>query len=317
MVVARTLEEAHLAIAASTPDLVIADINLPDGKGIDLLPPGLQGSAYPVIVMTSYGDELIAVEAMKAGALDYIVKSKETLENLPHIARRTLRQWEDAIEHKRTCAELESSLREKELLLKEVHHRVKNNLQLISSMLSLQAIQTHNSELTGILEECQIRVRTIALIHEKLYQSENFTQVNFSDYIELLGTELLHAHRTAVGQVDLTLDVVKTYLNISQAIPCGLILNELLTNALKHGFPQGRTGTIHVSFQARGNNQVAMSVSDDGIGIPPDMDLDKQKSLGMVLVKSLVRQLNGFFSLDRQNKTVFTVCFEIDTIQEE
>ncbi len=203
--------------------------------------------------------------------------------------------------------ELTATLKEREVLLQEIHHRVKNNLQVISSLINLQRRQVVDPQSRDALEECQTRVQAIALIHEKLYQSKDYSRVPFSEYAKSLVRSVLAANRTSASHVGLDLEVDGLSLTVDRAIPCGLILNELVTNALKHAFPNGRRGTIRVELGRVDESDLVLAVSDDGVGLPET--IDSNDSLGMQLVRTLVAQLDGHLDVLREPETSFRVTF--------
>jgi len=208
-----------------------------------------------------------------------------------------------------TNLSMEESLHEKEVLLKEIHHRVKNNLQIISSLLNLQAGKVTDVQTIQSLRESQMRVRSMALIHEKLYQSESLAKIDFGGYVKSLAADLFRSYQRGLGQVELKIEVDKVELELDQAIPCGLILNELMTNALKYAFPDGRSGTLSVDLRAGSGQALSLRVSDDGVGMPPEFDLATAKSLGLQLVNSLVAQLDGRLEVEHSCGTAFKVLF--------
>ena len=184
------------------------------------------------------------------------------------------------------------SLKEKEVLLKEIHHRVKNNLAVISSLFSLQSNNLDDEHLKTILRQSQDRVRSMALVHETLY-SHNLAEVDFTEYVTSLSAQLLTNYSLSTGQVQLVTELEPILLSIDMAVPCGLILNELVTNALKHGLQDGRAGRLLVALRRTEPGRFELEVSDDGCGLPPDFDLASGNSLGKRLIRSLVKQLNG------------------------
>ncbi|MGC9517059.1 MAG: PAS domain S-box protein [Methanomicrobiales archaeon] len=204
--------------------------------------------------------------------------------------------------------ELKESLNEKEFLLKEIHHRVKNNLQIISSLLNLQSSYVKDSADLEIFEESRNRVKSMAMIHEKLYQSEDLARINFKDYIVSLGSELFASYKVE-PRIKLNMEVEKVMLDINTAIPCGLILNELLTNAIKHAFPQDMKGKIDIQMAGH-DDSFELIISDNGIGFPEDIDFKKTETLGLQIVNNLVRQLDGTIKLDRDNGTEFKIIFK-------
>jgi two-component sensor histidine kinase len=204
----------------------------------------------------------------------------------------------DITERLRAEQQIESSLREKEVLLQEIHHRVKNNLQVISSLLSLQASTIEDPLTLEILTESQNRVRSMALIHEKLYRSESLSRIDFGDYIDGLTNHLFRTYNARADGIQLKIDVNKVYLGVDTAAPCGLLLNELVSNALKHGFPNRTGGEIYVGLEAD-RGAVTLVVRDDGVGLPVDVDIRTAESLGLQLVNTLVEQLDGTIELHR------------------
>ncbi|MBN1829047.1 MAG: ATP-binding protein [Deltaproteobacteria bacterium] len=205
---------------------------------------------------------------------------------------------------------IEASLREKETLLKEIHHRVKNNLQVVSSLLGLQARALEDGKARAILIESQNRVGTMALIHSMLYQSENITRVDFASFGRDLIGRLQQLYGSEQPYVRINLDAEDVILPVDEAIPCGMILNELITNALKHAFPGEKTGEIDVRAALQGN-RAALEIRDNGIGFPEELAFRSADSLGMQLVNVLVEQLNGTIDLHVDGGTIFTVNFSI------
>jgi len=218
----------------------------------------------------------------------------------------------DITERVRTDEQLKASLAEKEILLKEIHHRVKNNLQIVSSLLYLQSGQVHDEQVLDVLKESQNRVRSMAFVHERLYQSEDLARVNFVEYIRSLGHYLFQSYGMDGSMIHFIVEGEEALLDIDMAMPCGLLLNELLSNALKHAFPAGRRGEIRVSFYAHvldGKRFWKLIVADDGVGLPPKFDLITSESLGLRLANTLVGQINGEIRIDRRYGTAFEITF--------
>ena len=211
----------------------------------------------------------------------------------------------------RKCVEeqVRSSLKEKEVLLQEIHHRVKNNMQIISSLLNLQSRNISDERVKDMFKMSRDRIKSMALIHEKLYQSEDLSKINFAQYVKSLTLHLLHTYNTNVDRIKLDAVVKDVYLDINKAIPCGLIVNELVSNSLKHAFPDNKKGNIHVHLHAGNNGNICLSVSDDGIGFSKDVDIQKPDSLGLQLVNDLVDQLGGTLKLDRTGGTSYEISF--------
>jgi two-component sensor histidine kinase len=212
-------------------------------------------------------------------------------------------------ERERAEERIKASLQEKELLLKEMHHRVKNNLQIISSLLCLQAGHTQDPQVGEILRDGQNRVRTMALVHEKLYRSENLACIDFGDYVRTLMAQLMRSYGTKLAKIDMQTEVAALRLGIDVAVPCGLIVNELVTNSLKHAFPDGRNGEVNVGLCETGDGHLLLKVRDNGVGMPQGFDYRQTESLGLQLVNALVRQLDGSVELHCEGGTTFAITF--------
>ncbi|HXB73678.1 MAG TPA: sensor histidine kinase [Candidatus Acidoferrales bacterium] len=212
----------------------------------------------------------------------------------------------------RSRKEVQSSLREKEVLLQEVHHRVKNNLQVISSLINMQVRRLRDVSSRDALEECQNRVQAIALIHEKLYQSGDYARVPFSDYARSLAANIFHATGISPENTELSIEFETLSLPVDKAIPCGLILNELITNSLKHAFPNGRPGTVRVQLRATGDGEIELLVGDDGVGMDTGFNIATSNSLGMQLVQTLVEQLEGQLDILHEGGTAFRIKFPLE-----
>jgi len=211
-------------------------------------------------------------------------------------------------ERKETENQIKASLEEKEILLKEIHHRVKNNLQVITSLLSLQSAKIPNQDIQAILKESQTRVKSMALVHEELYQSEDLSRIDFADYIRRLTTNLFHTYQTGPVHISLLVDIEEVFLTVDTAIPCGLIVNELVSNALKHAFRGRQGGTVTIRLQ-RDEADFLLTVRDDGVGLAGDIDPAVTETLGLQLVTTLTRQLGGKLSVFRDEGTRFEIRF--------
>lgn len=186
-------------------------------------------------------------------------------------------------------------LREKDVLLREIHHRVKNNLAVMSSLFYLQSTYTHDERTRQILQESQDRLRSMALVHETLYRSESFAAVDFADYTATLSRQLMHSYSVAGDRVRLRIDLENASITLDLAVPCGLILNELVTNALKHAFPGDRCGEILIALRKQGDDCYLLRVVDNGIGLSSGLAIESATTLGLRLIRSLVRQVDGQF----------------------
>lgn len=215
----------------------------------------------------------------------------------------------DISERKKMEIELKNSLKEKEMLLKEIHHRVKNNLMIISSLLSLQSDYIKDKASKNIFIESQNRARSMALIHEKLYQSTNLKSINFGDYIKKLTKELFYTYRVGSGRIELISNIEDLDLDINTAIPLGLIANELITNSLKYAFVDDRDGTIVIEFKREDHNYVFI-IKDNGVGLPEGFDFKNSDSLGLQLVNNLSEQIDAEILLNTDDGTEFKIKFK-------
>jgi len=219
---------------------------------------------------------------------------------------------EDVTQQKLAAQQLAGSLQQKEILLREVYHRVKNNLQVISSLLNLQSSAITDPRTLRLIRETQDRVRSIALVHEKLYRADDLSQIDFAEYTQQLVTMLARSYRTQGYAVNLQFSLQKVLLNLDTSIPCGLILNELISNALKYAFtalPPRQAPEIKVDLQATGPGLYVLSVADNGSGLPPQIDIHNTTSLGLQVVTMLAEQLSGSITVDRNSGTKFTLAF--------
>jgi two-component system, sensor histidine kinase PdtaS len=208
---------------------------------------------------------------------------------------------------------LRDSLEEKVSLLKEVHHRVKNNLQIVASLLNLQARRARSRQVVDVLQDTRNRVHSMALLHEVLYRSGNLARINFAAYVQELFRQLLRSFGPAAARINVENRVTPIGLPLEHSVPCGLIINELVSNALKHGFPNGRTGTIVVELNLFDGPQLLLRVSDNGVGLPPGLDLADTSTLGLKLVSNLARQLDGQLTVEKQvgGGATFSVAFHL------
>ena len=251
----------------------------------------------------SYELELLTKDGRK---IPVDTKANRILLESRYIVMVTIR---DITERKQAQAKILASLAEKETLLKEVHHRVKNNMQVISSLLRLQEGRVKDKDAAALLKDSQNRIQSMALVYNKLYQSENLASINMTDYIKELSAGLVKSY--AVSPVRVTVNVAPSnvFLDVDLAIPCGMVINELVTNSLKYAFPGNRKGQITISLKE--NEQgLQLTVRDDGVGIPEDINLANTSTLGIKLVSNLVRdQLGGIIEIDRRHGTTYQINF--------
>jgi PAS domain S-box-containing protein len=257
-------------------------------------------------------NEVIDIEAFD-GARKIILNSALPLRNARGEIIKAIAVNQDITERIAFEERLKTSLREKEVLLKEVHHRVKNNMQIISSLLRLQSDQVSHPEVQGVFQGSQNRIRSMALVHEMLYQSPDLASISFGAYLKNLVNGLFRSFRVDTHQIAFTLEAVDLPLGIDLALSCGLIINELVSNSLKHAFPENRRGEVSISARQVAPEELLLVVRDTGVGLPPDLDIRKTSSLGLRLVTLLVGQINGSVELDSAPGATFVIRFPVKT----
>jgi len=229
------------------------------------------------------------------------MEHKDAIETIVH-------QASIAIQRSRAEEAIKDSLREKDVLLREINHRVKNNMQIVSSLLNLQTQHVDKEETVDVLKESQGRVKSMAMIHEKLYQSCDLSHINFREYIEKLVFDILYSYGVKTGQINPIIKVDDIEMGLETAIPLGLIINELVTNSIKYAFPQ-KKGTITITLKSL-PEQMELIIADDGIGLPEDFDPQDTETLGLQLLNSLVHQIDGKLQVNRNNGTEFKIVFK-------
>ncbi|MCG6551046.1 MAG: response regulator [Candidatus Magnetominusculus sp. LBB02] len=303
-------------------DTVLSDINMPGMSGLELIEAiKLAGVEIPVILMTAFVEIRTTIEAIRKNAFDFIIKPYEPhalilavekavrfnqLVNMEKNYKITL----ESMVQQRT-KELSDALADNKILLKEVHHRVRNNLQVISSLLNLQAETITDKDVQTILMASQMRIKSIAHIYKILYQSDDISKLDFEQYIEELSSDILDSYSIFHnGNVNLGLDICVKMIDVDIAVPCALIVCELVSNSLKYAFSIDQGGHIWISFVKRADDKLELTVGDNGIGLPDDTELKKCNSLGIKLVYDLTTvQLKGSVEIDRTNGTTFKMLF--------
>lgn len=205
--------------------------------------------------------------------------------------------FRDVTKQKEMEEQIATSLREKEILLKEIHHRVKNNMQVVSSLLFMQSRLSEDPRLKEILLESQNRVKSIALVHEELYQSMDLDRIDYTRYLRKITRNIFDTYKVDSNRISLRLSEETVYLTISKAVPCSLIVNELISNSLKHAFPEGRSGKVSIEF-VLSQGEYILIYSDNGVGLPPNLRIESPKTLGLELINGLVKQLTGTIKID-------------------
>lgn len=310
-----TEETMQAALDRQPWDVIIADYRMPRFTGLAALKV-LQGSGRDIpflVVSGSIGEEM-AVAAMKAGVHDYIMK--DNLARLVVAIERELRDAEGRRLRRQAEERVRASLREKDVLLKELHHRVKNNLQVVASLLHLGSRAIDDERTLQVFREAHTRINSIALVHEKLYQSPDFAQIGLADYLREIASHAFRSYRSPATPPSLTFDLDEVVVTIDAAIPCGLIVNELVSNATKYAFPGGRNGTIGLMLKQDAARRVRLTVSDTGVGFPAGVDLHHPTTLGLQLILTLSDQLQGRVSFENHHGASISVEFSADTSPE-
>lgn len=299
------------------PDMVITDINMPVMDGLEMVREIKQADPNAkIVVMSAYNVKENFIESINLGVDGYLMKpveAKKLLSLIDEFAGITMMKWElESKERKRKEAEefLKKSLEEKEVLLREVHHRVKNNMQIISSILRMQSRTIDDPKLRNILQESQNRIHSMALIHENLYNNDTLANIKFSNYVQSLSGNIARTYANQKALVTFDFQIEDAYLPIDVAIPCGLIINELISNSFKYAFINRKQGVIGIQFTKQINGNYQLVIFDDGVGINQNLDISKTKSLGMKIIHKLVKQLDGELKTDFTNGTKFIFTFK-------
>ena len=238
----------------------------------------------------------------------------ESIHEISHSLAIALQYGQMREDLRKRMAWMEHSLREKEILLREIHHRVKNNLQVVSSLLNLQTQATPDPVVQSVLLESQMRVRSMALIHEKLYQSETLSHIQLSAYVQSLAMHLFRSYQQNDGRIQLRLEGESFEIGVDNAVPIGLILNELISNSLKYAFPDGRSGEILVATKREGKDKVLFRYRDNGVGLSADSKLEIPTTLGMRLIEGLAQQIGVEIEFVRDNGVQFSLRLPLDTV---
>lgn len=307
------------ALAKQSWDLIIADYRLPEfdaPSALSLLQQS--GRDIPFIVVSgAMGDEL-AVAIMRSGAQDYLLKT-DLARLAPAVEReigdartrrgreqaeRALNESEERFTQQGEALDRQTQLLlRRETMLREIHHRVKNNMQVMSSLLRLQSRAASNPETTKMLEENQNRIQSMALLHELLYQSEDLAVVDFPKYLRRMVDQLFRAYGVDARRIGLRAELDPVGLELDDALPCGLLTSEVISNCLKHGFPQGRGGEVRILLRRKSTTSIALVVSDNGVGLPANLDWATSPSLGLRLVRALAEQLQANLDIRSQGGT--------------
>ncbi|MEH1817650.1 MAG: PAS domain S-box protein [Nostoc sp.] len=260
-------------------------------------------------VILEHGEATYEVHNLKKDGTPFWCSATASIFEHPEYGSVIVAIQQDITEQKQAEEKIKASLKEKEVLLKEIHHRVKNNLGIVSSLLQMQCRRTQDPVVTAILRDSQNRIASIALVHEKLYRSQDLADIDFAQYIPDLTTHLFDSYNVSSSKIKLKIQVDGASLDIETAIPCGLIINELVSNALKYAFIGNRGGEIQVKFFQESDGTLILIIRDNGVGLPENFDSNQAKTLGITLVQGLVKQLRGKLEIDSQQGTQFKIIF--------
>lgn len=298
------------------PDLIITDISMPIMNGLDMIRHIKElTNDVQVIVMSAYSIKEYFLEAIDLGVNGYLIKPVDPIKLYGLIDELAgnilLKKALTEKEIRRRVAEknLKRSLDEKDVLLREVHHRVKNNMQIISSILTMQERLVDDAKLKTVMTESRNRIRSMALVHENLYQNENLANIQFSNYVKSLAGNLARTYYEMQQKVGFEYNLTDVYLPLDIGIPCGLIINELISNSFKHAFNDHDKGTIKISLIREGKNEFLLQVADDGKGMDPEFEVEQSRSLGMRIVYKLTQQIDGDLQYDFSHGTEFNIRF--------
>ena len=328
-------EERFRSYVTHAPEAVfVADS---EGRYVDVNPAASRLTGYSEEELTKMSIADLADPALLAEEMKLFEKTKKsgsmtaeirmgrkdgtfiwsTLKTVPLSGNRIMAFCSDITERKRAEEQIQASLREKEVLLREIHHRVKNNLQVISSLLDMSSMRTDDRQTIAFFTDARAKVHTMALIHAQLYQSERFDQIDMGSHAWQLVNYLAQVYTTKSRLITLVIEPSDVYLSVTQAIPCALVLNEVISNAFKHAFEEGQKGTIEISIQRSADDMILLRVKDDGIGLPEGIDFDKADTLGLKLVRNLAQeQLKGIIQVKRDRGTEFIIEFPVMVAQQ-
>ena len=322
-VITRNMAEGICLVSAANDMIVYANPKFEQMFGY--APDELIGQHVSIV---NYGDENISPEEVNQAIRTAVLQQGEATYEVQNVKKDGTPFWssattcvfdhpeygkvlvavqQDITEQKQAEEQIKASLKEKEVLLKEIHHRVKNNLGIVSSLLQMQCRRIKDAQATAILRDSQNRIASISLVHEKLYRSKDLANIDFAQYIPDLTTHLFDSYNVSSNQIKLNIQVDGASLDIETAIPCGLIINELVSNALKYAFVDGRAGEILVKFYQSSDRSLTLIVRDNGVGLPADFDSKKAKTLGISLIQGLIKQLRGSLEINCHQGTEFKI----------
>jgi len=307
----RTPDQFRKALQEGPYDLVLLDYSVPGFGELAALKQAKAGLPdIPVIIVSGTIGEEIAIETLRMGAVDYILKQR--ISRLAPAINRAIQEAEERRKRKSAEDQIRKDLEEKEILLREIHHRVKNNLQVIISLLNMQLRRMKKQGVEDACLSCKNRIFTMALVHEKLYLSENLSEIHFLEPAESLVHELAKTYDVS-RRIACEWQIEDFPLPVHISVPLALILNELVSNAFKFAFPENSKGTVRIALSRQKSGNCTFIIQDDGIGMPPSVKLESTETLGMNLIRILTEQIRGSVKIIRKNGTTVQIHFPLQT----
>jgi two-component sensor histidine kinase/CheY-like chemotaxis protein len=312
IVCADRLSAAKPYFAAGGIDIILLDLGLPDSQGLDTLRRVRDhGREVPIVVLTMLDNEETGLNALKEGAQDYLVKGQMNGPLIVRSLRYAIERGRIEKELKKNRDSLEELVAEKETLLREIHHRVKNNLQLISGLLDMTRMSSSDESTNSILTDIMLKIQTMAQIHTRLYESKQIGKINITDQIRDQVTALSNIFSHEGHEISCRINPERVFLPVDQALPCALVINEILSNTYKHAFKGRNNGTIEISALQE-NNRIKITIRDNGVGLPDNFDIGRSSSLGITLIRTIVQhQLKGALMFKSKNGTEISMEFPV------
>jgi two-component sensor histidine kinase len=304
-----TLGGGLAALSREPFEVILLDLTLPDSTGLETVERMVASApGIPVVILTGNPDDMMALQTLRGKAQDCLIKGDVSGRSIIRAIRYARERKHLQVELEEANARLRQALHDNEILLKEIHHRIKNNLSLVASLLSLQTDLVHDPRDGELLQEARSRVMTMARIHENLYRSSSLTEVDAVEYLQSIACQVV---RSGPRQgIDMVVIGDEFSIGTETAVPLGLMLNELVTNTLKHAFPDRPEGLITIHLNRDGGDCV-MIYRDNGVGLPAGLDPEHAETLGLMLITSLVHQLSGSITMATDDGARFDIRFPI------
>ena len=301
------------ALEKNNFDIVITDYDLKWTNGMKILHSvKTKYPSRPVIMFTEIDKEEIIVKAMKEDLDAYVVKTPKQYLTIPCTVLSVLKNNWKQYKSNKYIEQITKELEEKRLLLHELNHLTENNMYNILSLINVYSNSIDNKYVLNIMQDIKNIILSMALIHQQLFQSSNLKVIDFNTYIRDLTSQLYHSYGVNVAYIKLEIVVKEVFLDIYHATPCGLIISELISNAITHGFPMGRKGKIQINMHHIDEKKIELIISDNGVGFPKDIDFKNTSTLGLKLVNGFVQQLDGTIEKEDNHGSTFRIMFEID-----